>query len=74
MFRLEAENVMPRKNEVRAQIHVATDGQCTSVAKADFPSTRPLIIDFSCLCREQPDPSRFQSVTLGALPLIEGVF
>jgi hypothetical protein len=42
MFRLEAENVMRRKNEVQAQIQVATDSPCTSVAKADFPSTQPV--------------------------------
>jgi hypothetical protein len=38
MFRLEAEHFMPRKNEVQAQIDVATSGECTGVAKAVFLS------------------------------------
>jgi len=33
MFGLEAEHVMPRKNEVQAQMRIATSGKCTSVAK-----------------------------------------
>jgi hypothetical protein len=38
MFRLKAEHVMPRKNEVQAQIHVAAKGPCTSIAKTTFAS------------------------------------
>jgi hypothetical protein len=49
-FRLRAENVMPRKNEARAQIHVATEGKCTMAAKPAYSPRRQFIFDFSVLC------------------------
>ena len=54
---LVAENGLPRKNEVQAQIHIATFGRCTMVAKPACPQHGRSIFDFSVLSCDRPEPS-----------------